>query len=479
MLQGASAPQYPALWKQILQFIRTVLPGQLDIDRVLVAVQGGEPDPGLTVLGQFCTSYVKQAASAGLDADWENICAILESFLQEFKPALTVGWERGSEVRSWAGVVQLAGTGGRDGYRGLRALLALATPSDLQQEDEAGNTALLLLIDAGAEDAVRAAVQAGAELDRVRVWRDPAGQEMRELPLERAVDRASPSLVQLLLELGANPLTQPATGNSILHRAVRLCAAARTRPALAVVRLLLSAGCDPGEQEEQEEGRTPLQLAVGGGRDEANRSLDLELALLAAGAEVGAVDRLGRTALHHALHEAGGDPVQVVSLLLARLTPATVQLADKAGRTALHWAARAGAAVSALLLLEHGAQLEARDGRGNTALALAVETGQQAVALTLLQRGADVTATVLPEEKGGQERCGRVWRHLPLHWAAPPPVRPASLLEGTLRQDWLGLTHLLLDRLPPGPATTQAALTAMRTGKFQFAKAKIFSIDTI
>ena len=478
MLQGASAPQYPALWKQILQFIRRALPGQLDIDRVLVAVQGGQPDPGLTVLGQFCTSYAKQAASAGLDADWETICAILESFLQEFKPALTVGWERGSEVRSWAGVAQLAGAGGRDGYRGLRALLALATPSDLQQEDEAGNTALLLLIDAGAEEAVRAVVEAGAELDRVRVWRDPAGREMRELPLERAVDRASPSLVRLLLELGAAPLTHPATGNSILHRAVRLCSAARTRPALAIVQLLLSAGCDPGElQGEQGEGRTPLQLAVGGGRDEANRSLDLELALLVAGAGAGAEDRLGRTALHHALHEAGGDPVQVVSLLLARLPPATVQLADKAGRTALHCAARAGAAVSALLLLERGAELEARDDLGNTALALAVETGQQAVALTLLQRGADVTATVLPEEKGGQERCGRVWRHLPLHWAAPPPVCPASLLEGTLRQDWLGLTHLLLDRLPPGPATTQAAQTAMRLGKFHFAKAKFFSID--
>jgi uncharacterized protein len=114
--------------------------------------------------------------------------------------------------------------------------------------------------------------------------------------------------------------------------------------------------------ERDDEGRTPLMLAAGLGQ------VSVVSALLAAGADVNAVDRLGFTALFHACHngdEDRGYPDVVTALLAAG--------ADKEARIGygvrvLMYAAGHGEAGVVEALLAAGADPLARNEGGRTAL---------------------------------------------------------------------------------------------------------------
>lgn len=109
---------------------------------------------------------------------------------------------------------------------------------------------------------------------------------------------------------------------------------------------------------------------------------------LAAGADVSARDRDGRTPLMHASIE--GDS-EAIKLLIA--AGARVNDADDGGFTALHFAAQEFRLDAAKALLESGAPVDAKDVFGNTPLAKAVfmSKGKGEVIRLLLAHGADKT----------------------------------------------------------------------------------------
>lgn len=99
-----------------------------------------------------------------------------------------------------------------------------------------------------------------------------------------------------------------------------------------------------------------------------------------------ALDRYGRTPLHHA---ALVDDVDAVSALLAGgVDP---DIADRGGDTALHFAAQEGAAGAAARLLDAGARVDPVNSYGNTPLFTAVghSRGSGELIRLLRDRGAD------------------------------------------------------------------------------------------
>ncbi|XP_047100046.1 poly [ADP-ribose] polymerase tankyrase-1-like [Schistocerca piceifrons] len=123
-------------------------------------------------------------------------------------------------------------------------------------------------------------------------------------------------------------------------------------------------------------------------------------AVLAAGADVGATDSDGWTALHWV---ARNGQVEMAKCLLA--AGADVEARGQWKWTALFWAARQGQVEVAKALLSAGADLEARDIWQNTPLFLAAMTGHTAAVRFLVASCADPNATDANATT-------------PLHWAA-------------------------------------------------------------
>ena len=83
---------------------------------------------------------------------------------------------------------------------------------------------------------------------------------------------------------GARVDTQPLVGSSVLHEAVNICAAAKTKSNLDLVKSLLDHGADVNEADANQ--RTPLHIAVNRSRDTSDESLDLEIMLMKNGADI-------------------------------------------------------------------------------------------------------------------------------------------------------------------------------------------------
>lgn len=127
------------------------------------------------------------------------------------------------------------------------------------------------------------------------------------------------------------------------------------------------------------EGETPLILAAGG---DASHLVPL---LLEKGADMGAVDESGKTALAHAIENGNLDAV--VRLLDAGASPwgqhgyegSLVAQAMKDGRVA-----------AAGLLLEAGAFPDSKDGEGKSLVRISIEKNQGALFEDLLEKGANL-----------------------------------------------------------------------------------------
>lgn len=99
------------------------------------------------------------------------------------------------------------------------------------------------------------------------------------------------------------------------------------------------------------------------------------------------VDADGVTVLHKALHVYSSRRLAIVQRLIA--AGADVNAAARDGRTPLHWACGFDVPDAVPLLLRAGAKVDARDEDGNTPLF----TARPEAARTLIAAGADVRAT--------------------------------------------------------------------------------------
>ncbi|MFN2420649.1 MAG: ankyrin repeat domain-containing protein [Gemmatimonadota bacterium] len=235
--------------------------------------------------------------------------------------------------------------------------------------------------------------------------------------LHQAADFGRLDAARILLARGAEPATRDRNGATPLHYAAR-----EGHPAVA--ELLLEHGADPDSRDDG--GRTPLMTAVFGvSTENLDGRLRLAQALLAAGANLEAVDRGSRRTALHVAADHQGDPA-FVRLLLERR--ARTDAADSQGETPLHRAASAGSIESVRLLLDAGADPNA--GPRGTALAGAALGGHVEVARLLVERGADI---------------GQTGPMSPLPWRSAP-LETAMLVPREREDRALEIAALLADR---------------------------------
>ncbi len=149
----------------------------------------------------------------------------------------------------------------------------------------------------------------------------------------------------------------------------------------AVVAMLLDKGANANVQLR--DGRTLLHWAV------RNTKTETIAALIDHGADIDAIDDEGSTALHHAV-KLSPNPTEVITLLLRR--GASIEVQNHNGMTPLYYAVLYNPKVIALLL-DWGSDTEAAMSIGWRPLHCAAsKSNTEAIAL-LLDRGADIDGT--------------------------------------------------------------------------------------
>jgi ankyrin repeat protein len=233
-------------------------------------------------------------------------------------------------------------------------------PGLARSADAFGSTALMHAAASGSIAAMRALIDAGAQVDAANAR------------LARALHWAQPDAAKVALLLSKGAAVDPTTveGRTPLYVAATLAAGT------ASMRLLLAAGANPNA--ETVVGATPLFPAV-------NTSAGMTRLLLEKGAKPNHATKSGATPILFTRDAA------VIGLLIAR--GADVRARSKVGETALMDVATRGDAASAKMLLAKGADINAKDHRGYTALMFAAQYDGDATELVrlLLARGADVT----------------------------------------------------------------------------------------
>ena len=206
---------------------------------------------------------------------------------------------------------------------------------------------------------------------------------------------------------------------------------AAMRGDLEAVRTLLRRGADVNAA--QGDGMTALHWAAETGH------LELAEMLIYAGANLGAVTRIGDYAPLHLASKAG-HPSVVEALLSAGADPGARTSTGEA--TALHFAAAAGSAGAVVALLEHGAEVNARESQwGQTPLMFGAASNRVEAIHALIEGGADpaIAAKVVDikvrEEEDRVDRSRRNRRLAAVRDAqdprgrdnqGPPPERGAA-----------------------------------------------------
>ena len=262
------------------------------------------------------------------------------------------------------------------------ALLDRGAEPNLQ--DSRGNTALHELsnrkADAGAIPMLQALLDKSAALE-IR-------NRMQETPLIAAIDHSSSSVVQLLIEAGADVNARRARGNPLIGSLIS-CEPDK----LEKLTLLVKAGADTSATSEF----GPLPLAQAFFNKVYLDCLEPAAVLLAARADPNLRDRNGSAAIHGIATWAEKDPEPALALLAAH--GADIDLPNDQGMTTLLLAAGNGTSLRPLeQLLAHGADRNARDDEGNTLLHRAAMNHQEGNAerfAWVLANGGDLEAVNL------------------------------------------------------------------------------------
>ncbi|MBC8871516.1 MAG: ankyrin repeat domain-containing protein [Planctomycetes bacterium] len=233
--------------------------------------------------------------------------------------------------------------------------LLISKGLDVKGGEPPGCTALHDATRYARADVVKLLLDAGADVNT----QTPYGKT----PLMNAASDGSIEAVRLLLTAGADIHTVDEDGRTALHHA----AEEEVRLAAKVIKLLLDAGAEVDARTK--EGVTPLMLAA-----YWNRSLETTECLVAAGADIKARDKHGRSVLSHAVSPLVSIRDILVPAFL-RSHGTDVNVADKRGWTPLMHAAR-GSSVDVLRVLlysdDEDVNVDARTDQGWTALLIAV-----------------------------------------------------------------------------------------------------------
>jgi ankyrin repeat protein len=233
-------------------------------------------------------------------------------------------------------------------------------------------------------------------LDEIREKMKP------NISIHEAVTEGNIEVIKQHLTTGADVNAKGALGGTPLHYAANW-------GQKEIAELLIAKGADVNAKDEQ--GFTPLDLAVLGGKKEsadllrkhggisgAEDSIYVATTMgnieavkqhIAAGTDVNAKGKLGRTPLHKAAVYAYKE---IAELLIA--AGADVNAKNKDEGTPLYIAAWEGHKEIADLLIAKGADVNAKDELGGTPLHYAAKNGHKEIAELLITKGADVNAKI-------------------------------------------------------------------------------------
>ena len=256
---------------------------------------------------------------------------------------------------------------------------------DRELEDRYGRNALSLAIQIGQPRIVEALLARNPPINSPRI--------RKAQPLARAVPVFAADELEVLLTLGADPRLGEHNGTTPFHLASVL-GVPRSLELLVNAPVLKG---DPALLREalssrNADGLTPLHLVTA-----APESVRREIAetLLDYGADLSAVDLIGRNPLHGAVLI---DDEQLLRLLLDRADRAAIEQTDLDGRNLLHLAffRAAGSEPSRAivqLLIDRGVPIAHADRFGRTPLDYAVSTGSIAEVRALLAQTPRFTRT--------------------------------------------------------------------------------------
>lgn len=382
----------------------------------------------LLAAGADAAELAQSRPAAGVETDGGTGAPSTATLLSAVRPAVLLAWRSNAGEAERAALAMEAASQGA--WPALRAATALPLPIDQKLPDgrhlvdaaiRLGPTGLSLLAalppTAGCGTGRLSALLSTALGDIASYERlalawldagaDPFFDAAGSSPLHHAVGHGMETLVERLLERGADPSRADRAGMTPLHLALRH----NNERALRLCRQLLRHGGKPHAAAGS--GETPLALALDADRPAlvewlrwrgwhlpgrrligadlvaAARLGDLAAVrrLLTLGLDTAARDRQGCTAL---IRAAGGGHRPVLGELLVH--GAAVDACTPSGVTALSAALVAGHMAIVETLLEHGAAVEQRLANDTTALMVAAACGNREGVTRLLAAGADVTA---------------------------------------------------------------------------------------
>ena len=202
---------------------------------------------------------------------------------------------------------------------------------DMAIDPETGLNWLHLASKKGSEEAARALIAAGADVNKATIC------DEGDTPLRLAAQNGQEPVVRALVAAGADVNKATTSGLTPLNTAVCVNHA-------AVIRALIAAGADSNSGEERTLG-TPLCAAAFMGLEEAAR------ALIAAGADVNKATTMPTSRCMTPLFAAGFDNrAQMVRLLIA--AGADINYATDDGETTLCYAVSVGFEATARVLID-------------------------------------------------------------------------------------------------------------------------------
>ena len=317
----------------------------------------------------------------------------------------------------------------------IKKMIDLGMDVNARRYDEA--TPLHLAVRNGDVAAIKELIAQGADVNAV----DKYGT----MPLHLAVDSGSYSSVEALLDAGADVNgQQDGPADPPLHRAA-------WRGQTLIVRRLMEAGANL--EARARDGATPLQRASDHYRG------GIAHILVAAGAQIEADCDVPETV---ALFEAAycGPPGKMEAALLA-IDPAMVSCQNRHGDTALHLSARQGNTLTALTLIDAGADCNAANLSGETPLHALAGAGKTAppsgymATAHLINRMIDGNADIEACDAQGMT---------PMHHAAAHDVNALKALldakAGMEARDAFGATPLLIAVLANNEDCIKALINA-------------------
>jgi ankyrin repeat protein len=239
--------------------------------------------------------------------------------------------------------------------------ILISRGANLDMQDNAGHTALIIASYIGRTDIVERLISAGADLN----MQDNAGNTALIL----ASDRGCTDIVERLISAGADLNKQNSNNGTALVIAI-------TQNKIDIAKELISAGADLNMQERH--GNTALITASIKGK------ADIVETLIKTGADLNMQTNNGLTALMIASNIGKADIVEMIINAGADLN---VQIDNN--YTALMFAVIEGKIDVAKILINAGADLNVHDIDGNTALMWAFHRDRPEVAKALINAGAD------------------------------------------------------------------------------------------